>query len=102
MKKCVVLNGQIINVGDWNYQYQQVETLPAEYDKDGNVIKEAVFEQVATNPLPIGVAIEERDFEYSEDRGWYEVGTVAVNNDEILKAKIEVVTINTLIDLGVI
>ena len=50
IKKCVVLNGKIINIGEWD-------------DMNG------------TNPMPEGAVIEERDFEYDEDRGWYEVGT---------------------------
>ena len=50
MKSCVVLNGEIINIGEWD-------------DMNGG------------NPMPEGAVIEERDFEYDEDRGWYEVGT---------------------------
>lgn len=50
MKKCVVLNEKIINIGEWD-------------DLNGE------------NPMPEGAVIEERDFEYDEDRGWYEVGT---------------------------
>lgn len=65
MKPCVVLNGKVINVGDWDYQYTEV---------DG--------EQVAQNPLPEGAVIEEREFEYDEDRGWYEVGTTLPKTQE--------------------
>ena len=50
IKSCVVLNGKIINIGEWD-------------DLNGE------------NPMPEGAVIEERDFEYDEDRGWYEVGT---------------------------
>lgn len=57
IKKCVVLNDKIINIGEWNYQYSEI---------DGK--------QVAQNPMPEGAAVEERDFEYDTDRGWYEVG----------------------------
>lgn len=45
-KKCVVLNGKVIHIGEWDDQ------------------------------LPEGAIIEERDFEYDVDRGWYEVGTI--------------------------
>lgn len=58
IKTCVVLDGKVINVGEWDYQYAQI---------DG--------EQVAQNPPPEGAIIEERDFEYSEEFGWREVGT---------------------------
>ena len=50
IKSCVVLNGKIINIGEWD-------------DMNGG------------NPMPEGAVIEERDFEHDEDRGWYEVGT---------------------------
>lgn len=74
IKTCVVLDGKIINVGDWDFQYLQVEINPPEYDEDGKVIKDAVYEQVAQNPLPKGAVIEERDFGYMEEHGWREVG----------------------------
>lgn len=57
IKTCVVLNSEIINIGQWDYQYTEVEG-----------------EQIANNPLPEGTVIEERDFEYSEEYGWREVG----------------------------
>jgi hypothetical protein len=49
IKKCVVLNGKVINIGEWD-------------DMNG------------TNPMPEGATIEEHDFEYDPDHGWYEVG----------------------------
>lgn len=76
MKTCVILDGQVIHIGEWDYQVESVEVEPAEYDEEGNVTKEAVYEDQAMNPLPEGATIEQRDFEYSDDRGWYEVGTV--------------------------
>jgi len=75
IKKCYVLNGKVINIGEWDYQIQQQEVSPPEYDEEGNIVKEAVFENRALNPMPEGAAVEERDFEYDTDRGWYEVGT---------------------------
>lgn len=59
MKRCYVLDGEIINVGDWDYKRY--------VDEEGN--------EIIGNQLPEGATIEERDFEYDEDRGWYEVGT---------------------------
>ena len=75
IKKCVVLNGKVINIGEWDYQKQKVLVSPPEYDKDGKLIKETVYEDKIMNPLPEGATVEERDFEYDLDRGWYEVGT---------------------------
>lgn len=49
LKTCVVLNGKVINIGPWD-------------DMDGN------------NPLPEGATIEEREFEYSDEYGWREIG----------------------------
>lgn len=87
IKECVVLNRKVINIGPWDYQMQQVEVSPAEYDENGNVVKEAVYEEEAMNPLPEGAVTEQRDFEYDEDRGWYEIGTsVALTTEERLKA----------------
>lgn len=51
MKKCVVLNEKIINIGEWD-------------DLNGE------------NPMPEGATVEERDFDYDPNRGWYEVGTL--------------------------
>lgn len=82
MKNCVIHNGKIINIGDWDYQIQSVEVTPAVLDEDGNVVTEAVYEDQATNPLPEGATITERDFEYDADRGWYETGTSAPTTDK--------------------
>lgn len=68
IKTCVVLNGKVINVGEWDYQYAQVQTGTDENGKP-------IYENQATNPLPAGAVIEERDFEFDANRGWYEVGT---------------------------
>lgn len=45
-KTCVLLNGVIIHIGDWEGKMQ----------------------------LPEGAVIEERDFKYSDKYGWREVG----------------------------
>lgn len=66
MKKCYVLNGKIINIGEWDYQKYT--------DEEGN--------EVIGNPLPEGVTIEKRDFEYDEGRGWYEVGVPQLLSDK--------------------
>lgn len=79
MKTCVIHNGQIINIGEWDEQIQPFEVglrevSPAEYDADGNLIKEAVTEPVyedrVTNPLPEGAEIVEIDVTQDADGGW--------------------------------
>lgn len=78
MKKTCVFdsNGKLINIGEWDYRYEEVEIEPAKFDDNGNIIKEAVKEIVATNPLPDGAYTEEREVYYDPDRGWYLAGTV--------------------------
>lgn len=76
-KVCVVINGQVINIGPWDYQYEQVEVTPSVVDEETNeVIREAEYQQVARNPLPEGALFETRDFEYDDVHGWFEVGIV--------------------------
>lgn len=53
MKNCVVKDGVIINIGDWDYQYTEV---------DG--------QQVEHNPLPAGAVIEEREVIQNADGGF--------------------------------
>lgn len=90
IKKCYVVAGEIINIGDWDYEKEQIEISQAEYDEEGNVTKEAVFEEVARNPLPVGTLEEERDFEYSEERGWFEAGKIPQSSEiQILKEENE-------------
>lgn len=72
IKTCVVLNGEIINIGEWDYQMQEFEVSPAVFDEEGNVIEDAVTEERPTNPLPEGAIIVELDIEFDENHGWYE------------------------------
>ena len=77
IKKCYVLDGKIINIGEWDYQ----KTI----DEQGK--------EVVCNPLPEGAIEEERDFECNEERGWYEVGTIPQPSEiEILQAKLNSAT----------
>lgn len=77
LKECVVLNGKVINIGPWDYRVEEVEVTPAVVDEETKeVVVQAVTEMVVQNPLPIGSSIETRDFEYTDDKGWYEVGYV--------------------------
>lgn len=95
IKECVIKDGRVINIGTWDEcrvpievgpaEFETVEISPAKFDEEGNLIeeavfevrtiKEAVYEDLITNPFPEGATIEERDFEDDHDRGWFEVGT---------------------------
>lgn len=77
-KKCVVQDGKVTNIGEWDYVLVPVVIEPAITLENGTIIKEAVIEQQITNPFPEGATIEERDFEYTVDKGWIEVGAAAV------------------------
>lgn len=68
IKNCVVLGGKVINVGDWDAQ----------------------------QPMPTGAVVEQRDFEFSADRGWYEVGTAAAPTPEERVAAVESAIISIL------
>ena len=73
IKKCYVLDGKVINIGEWDYQ----KTI----NEQG--------EEVINNPLSEGANEEERDFEYTEERGWFEVGTVPqLTKEELLKQEL--------------
>jgi hypothetical protein len=63
-------NGQLINIGDWDYQVRQIEVESAEYDEKGNMIKEPVYENRPTNPLPDGAYSEGREVVQDSDGGW--------------------------------
>lgn len=71
IKSCVLLNGQVINIGDWDYQYEQVEVTPAVVDEETKeIITPAEYETVARNPLPEGAIIEEVEVTQNADGGW--------------------------------
>jgi len=71
LKTCVFdADGNLINIGEWDYMIKPVEVSPAEYDEEGNLINEAVYEDQPTNPLPPGAYTEEREVVYSEEHGW--------------------------------
>jgi hypothetical protein len=84
LKECVILNGQIINIGPWDYQIQQVQV--------GGDEENPIYEDQEMNPLPDGATFDQRDFEYDPDRGWYEVGTAFTDPDAELAAAIQAAT----------
>lgn len=52
IKDVILLNGDVINIGPWDYMYQDIEVSPEETDEHGSITKPALFEKKATNPLP--------------------------------------------------
>jgi len=62
-------NGNLINIGEWDTMPEQVEVQPAQYDEEGNLITEAVYETVERNPLPEGAYCEEREVIQTADGG---------------------------------
>jgi hypothetical protein len=94
LKKCIISNGKIINVGDWDYCKIGVQIFPPEYDSENNIIKEAIFGEEITNPLPEGAIEEIRNLEYALDRGWHEVGTTQLPTlEEQVQAQAEAIKI---------
>lgn len=67
-------DGNLINIGEWDTQLEQVEVSPEHRDEEGNLISEAVYETVERNPIPEGAYCEERAVEQDEDGGWHVVG----------------------------
>lgn len=77
LKECVILNGQIINIGQWDYQIMRVEIEPAKINDAGDIIMEAVYEDRVTNPIPEGAVIEQRNFIQNSDSGWVQASDYA-------------------------
>jgi hypothetical protein len=84
IKECVILNDEVINIGPWDYNRQQVLVSPAEYDDEGSITKEAEYEEQTTNPLPEGATIDEREIEVAPDGGLVVKGSVQSASDELL------------------
>lgn len=74
LRKCVMLYGEIINIGDWDYQIQEVELKPARYDEEGNFLEEAICDSRITNPLPEGAKMVEIEIDEGPDGGLYPAG----------------------------
>lgn len=68
------LGDKLINIGEWEYQYEPVLISEVVFDEEMNIVKEAVYRNVARNPLPEGASMEMRECERDEDGGWYVVG----------------------------
>lgn len=65
IKTCVFdANGNLINIGEWDEQVQQVQVgVDEETGKP-------IYEEQVTNPLPDGAYTEEREVVYDEVYGW--------------------------------
>lgn len=77
IKKCITLNGQIINIGEWDYKKQRQMVSPAEKNENGDIVKEAEYEDIVTNPLPNGTIEEDIDIVKAEDGCLYAVDDYA-------------------------
>lgn len=72
IRQCVVLNGQVINIGEWDYQTEQVETKPAIIDEETQeAIEPAEYETVIRNPLPDGAEFVDIEVVVGADGGLY-------------------------------
>ncbi|MGR6765347.1 hypothetical protein ACU1JV_26625 [Paenibacillus sp. T2-29] len=89
IKECVILNGEVINIGPWDYRKQQVQTG---VDKDQNPI----YEEQVTNPLPEGVVIEEREIEVAPDGGLIVKGSAQPTSHELLGQQLAEMKIQTM------
>lgn len=74
LKECVVLNDQVINIGPWDYQVQQVEVGQ---DDTG----QPIYEDRQTNPLPDGAIVQEIEIVEGKDGGLYPADYVAPETD---------------------
>lgn len=93
-KKVTILNGAVINVGEWDYQYTST------FDENG-----LVTGKYSINPLPEGAVEEEKDVVFDGIK-WYLESEYEKSKkpttEQILQAKIEMIVLNLLIDSGVI
>lgn len=65
LKTCVFdANGNLINIGEWDYMVQPVQVGVDEETGD------PIYEEQVTNPLPEGAYTEEREVVYDEVYGW--------------------------------
>ncbi|MMZ58868.1 hypothetical protein D1872_208650 [compost metagenome] len=95
-KECVVLNGEVINIGPWDYKIQSMQVIPAEFNEDGSVIKDAVYEEQIMNPLPEGAVIEEREIEVAPDGGLIVKGSAQPTSDELFGQQLAEMKIQTM------
>jgi hypothetical protein len=89
IKECVVLNGDVINIGPWDYYKQQVQT-----GIDGN--GSPIYEEQVTNPLPEGAATEEREIEVSPDGGLIVKDSVQPTDNELLGQQLTDMKLQTM------
>lgn len=74
LKDVVLLNGEIINVGEWDFNL-------CKNDETG--------EEIVGNPLPEGAILSKLEMKYTKEDGWREINYKKKISDlEILEAKI--------------
>lgn len=71
--EAVLLDGQVINIGPWDYLIERVVVEPGEHDVAGNLVKEPVYENRVTNSLPEGAQVTEVTVDRTADGGWFAV-----------------------------
>jgi hypothetical protein len=96
IKDVVVLNSKVINIGPWDEQIRPVLVSPSEYDDEGNVTKEALYEDRVMNPMPEGAVIEEREIEVAPDGGLIVKGSAQPTSDELLGQQLAEMKIQTM------
>ncbi|MEK3787551.1 hypothetical protein [Paenibacillus sp. FSL K6-1230] len=96
IKDVVILDGQVINIGPWDEQIQRVLVSPAEYDDEGLIVKDAVYEDVVTNPMPEGAVIEQREIETALDGGLIVKGTAKPSETELLGQQLAAVKLQAM------
>lgn len=96
MKICFFdTKGNLINIGEWDYQEVQEEVSPAVINEEtGEVIEHAVYETVIRNPMPEGAFSEEREVSQDSSGGWYIPGQMKEPTvEERLQAAEDAVTL---------
>ncbi|QYK68255.1 XkdW family protein [Paenibacillus sp. S02] len=89
IKECVMLNGEVINIGPWDYRVQPIMTGLDEQGKP-------IYEEQPTNPLPEGAVIEEREIETAEDGGLVVKGSVQPTSAELLGQELAQLKLQTM------
>ncbi|MGM1023416.1 MAG: XkdW family protein [Bacillota bacterium] len=96
IKEVVVLNSEVINIGPWDEQIRPVLVSSAEYDEEGNITKEAVYEDRVMNPMPEGAVIEEREIETAPDGGLIVKGSAQPTTAELMGQELARLKLQTM------
>lgn len=83
LKECVLLNDQVINIGPWDYQIQQIEVGQ---DEAG----QPIYEDRQANPLPDGAIVQEIEIIEGPDGGLYPADYTPIETDAEKLARLDV------------